>query len=276
MDNQPPQTDIDNTESQIDAAPSQSPVSQKHSNLLAVLLFVLIIIVVVDVGIYAWQKNKLSSTDSRQSHLNSELVSAKQELASVTNQNNGVVSTSISTSSNTVTLANKQVSFTVPASWVEATASKYATPCDNGYYASKVTCLDTTVVVPRLLNTNNTSSSYGGINISVYKHTDSTSAQDWYWQDLLGGLTPQSSDVTSTTSINGYSTYYLNQGAENLTYGSQSNDEYYVLANSSYVVVITSNVNNNNGPNGTTKTNNNSQYEPTVKSLAQSIKIQGS
>ncbi len=276
MDNKPQQTGIDKTENQIDIAPSYASVSQMHSKLLPVFFLVLIIIAAADVGIYIWQKNKLTSMNSHQSQLNSELVNARQELESITNQNNGSVISSKPTTSRTVTLANKQVSFTVPAGWIEATASKYAAPCYNGYSASAVTCLDTTVVVPSSLNTNNTSSSYGGINISVYKHTDSTSAQDWYWQDLLGGLTPQSSDVTSTTSINGYSTYYLNQGAESLTYGSQSNNEYYVLANSSCVIVITSNVNNKNGPNGTTKTNDNSQYEPAVKSLAQSIKIQGS
>ena len=276
MDNQTQQPETDNPTTHPDVVSAYKPTGQKSTKSIILLVVILIILGVADVGVFVWQKHKLSSVDTTQSQLNTEIVNTKQQIASITNQNNGVVSTTQPSSGSSVSLASNQVSFTLPLNWVEATASNYTTSCYNGYYASKVTCVDTTVVVPSSLNTNNSASSYGGINISVYKHTDNTSAQDWYWQDLLGGLTPDPADITSTTAINGYSTYYLNQGAESLVYGSQSNNEYFVLSNSSYVVVITSNVKNNNGPNGTTKTNDNSQYEPTVKSLAQSVKIQGS
>lgn len=276
MDDQTQQPEAPNTVNHPDSIPAQVGTGKRNTLPIILLVITLFIFTGADVGIYSWQKHKLSSLTTTKSQLNAEIVTDKQQIASITNQNNGVVSKSNTKSGSKVSLANNQVSFTLPSGWIEATASNYATPCYNGYYASKVTCIDTTVVVPSSLNTNNSSSSYGGINISVYKHTDSTSAQDWYWQDLLGGLTPNPADVTSTTAINGYSTYYLNQGAESLVYGSQSNNEIYVLANNSYVVVVTSNVKNNNGPNGTTKANDNSQYEPIVKSLTQSIKIQGS
>lgn len=257
----------------------------KHSSKPFILLILIAVILgAADYGVYAWQHNKVNFLSSSQTQLNSKIVSVKQQINSVTNQNNGIVSRTQNTTSGNASLANGAVTYTIPSGWVEATASNFATRCYNGYYGSTVTCLDTTVIVPASLNTNGSTSSsyggtggptYGGINISVYKHTDNTTSQDWYGTDLLGGITPDSKDVTSTTSINGYSTYYLNQGAESLVYGGQLNNEYYVLTNKSYVVVITSNVNNNIGPNGTTKNNDNSQYSSTVKSLAQSIKLQG-
>jgi len=250
--------------------------SKRSSSPTILFMLVVIILGLVDYGVYVWQHNKVNSLSTNQNQLNSKILSVKQQIDSVTNQNNGVVSTAKHTSGGSVSLANGAVTFTLPSSWVEATASNYAAECYNGSFNSTVSCLDTTVVVPSSLNTNNSTSTYGGINISVYKHTDSTTSQDWYNNDLLGGATPKASDVTSTTPINGYSTYYLNTANESLVYGDQFNNEYYVLSNKSYVVVITSDVNNNAGPNGTTVENNNSQYSPTVKSLAESIKIQGS
>lgn len=220
-------------------------------------------------GIYNQQHSKITSLDSQSNNIMASISSVKQELAATNNLNNGVVAETTSTSGSTVSLLNGKVTFVMPSGWVSATASKYAQQCYIGGLAQWY-CLDTTTIVPTNLNNNSSTSTYGGINISVYENNSKPPLETF--TDPASSCGSNCSPY-STMTIDGYKAYYANSGSSKLEYGDQFNNESYTIANKSYVVVVNSNVNNNAGPNGTTKFNDNSQFSPIVKSFAESLKM---
>ena len=242
---------------------------------------------------YTRQSLAISSSNTRITALKKQLLYTKHEAAAIGSQsrtinnkihvlkqsaqkNNlpAVTAIPLPTLGQTISLARGKVSFQIPSGWVVATASRLASLCDIGIQPSAAQCLDSTVIIPSALNSNSSTSSYTGITISVYTIHGYSTAQDWFTNCFSG--TPMSVDSTSNTSMNGYSTYYINTGKEKLANTSQQNNEYYVLVEGSVAVVVTSNVDNNIGPNPSTiQLNNNSEYEPTVKLVTQSIRIQG-
>lgn len=244
----------------------------KSARLKALVGVAVTLIVVVSVyGVYNQQHSKVANLNSQSRSLQTSINTAKQLLTTTNNLNNGVVAATTATPSNTVSLLNGKVTFTMPSGWVPATASKYAQQCYIGGLSGWF-CLDTTTIVPSSLNNNSTTSTYSGINISVYENNGKSPLETF--TDPTNSCGSSCSPFTTMT-IDGYRAYYANAGSTKLEYGDQFNNESYTIANKSYVVVVSSNVNNNAGPNGTTKFNDNSQYSPVVKSFAESLKMQG-
>jgi len=256
----------------------QSKISKPKdslSSLAFIFILIVIILAVADYGVYVWQHNQVISLSAKQDQLNSKIISTKQQIQAVTNQNNGVVSSTKNKPDSNVSLLNGAVTFKLPSNWVVATASKYAAICNNGAFDSTDFCLDMTVIVPSSLNTNSSKSTYTGIKISVYKNINHATSQNWFDNDWSGGgVNLPASTITSTKTIDGYSTYYQNNSNVSLVYGIPK-DERYVLSSQSYVVVIKSEV-SDNAAKGTSSYNNYSQYSSVVESLAKSIKIQRS
>lgn len=250
-----------------------SAMKQRRHVLLPVLLLVLVVVAVV--GVYIWQHQQVANLSSSIDKERAIVADLGNQLTTLANLNNGV-STTDSQRSSTVSLVNGRVTFTMPTGWVLATASRFHQQCYKGAFDSKVMCLDTETIVPQALNVNNVTSTYGGINISVYRHDDTTSAADWFTNDFSSaGPYEQTGNQTENLTINGYNTFYVNTAKAKLEYGDQFNDEYYFLVNKSYVVRVDSNLNNNAGSNGTTIFNDNSQYSPVVKTFVNTIKMQG-
>ena len=247
--------------------------SKLHSQSVLVSALFLAVVAFGVLGIYYWQQQKIASLNASISNSRTAIVNLSQQLTAANDQNNGIVAATAKPS-NSVSLVNGQVTFTMPSGWITATASRFYQQCNNGSYDSKAVCLDSTTIVPSALNTSSSSSTYGGITVSVYKNTGTASAQDLFASE--GGMGAYDSHVQiQFLTINGYSAWYGNNSKVPLEYGDQFNNEGYTLINKSYVVTLSSNVNNNAGPNGTMKFNDNSQYSPTVKSFVNSIKMQG-
>jgi hypothetical protein len=250
------------------------PIKIKHAHKFIFGYFILIIFAGAMGSVYSWQHKEVNSLNVQIHQKQVSIASIKKQITVINNHNNGVTATSPRASNNTVALVNSQVTFTLPSGWVIATASKYAAQCYIGGLAAQF-CLDTTTIVPKALNVNSDTSSYSGINVSVFKHSDSTNAEDWYNNDFDAPYGNASSGNQETSlTINGYNACYVSASSEPLIYGDEFDNEAYVIVNNPYVVLITSNVYNNAGINGTTVSNNNSQYSSVVKSFSGTVKMQ--
>lgn len=255
---------------------TDTPIKIHHtySSVVIGAAFTLAIAVVI-FGACAWQHQAVSDLASAVGQKQRSIVDLQRQLTDIQNANNGIVTASPASTNSQVSLVNGQVIFAMPSGWELATATRFARQCYIGGLADQF-CLDTATIVPKTLDNNSSTSTYGGINIAVYKHSDNTSAANWFANDFgSAGEYQSTGNQTSNLTIDGHDALYINSANATLVYGDQFNDEFYIIVNKSYVVRIDSNVNNNAGPNGTTKLNDNSQYSPIVKSFAESLKMQG-
>ncbi len=242
--------------------PSQQ-VAHPHINHAQkfIILYLLILVIVAFIGaIYSWQHSKVQNLTYQISQTKQTINSSKSQLTIIDNQNEGTVTSVISTPSNMVSLLNEQVTFTTPSGWVTATASHYNEPCYIGGLAAQF-CLATTIVIPKSLNNNNTTSTDSGITISVFKHSDNTNAAAWFTNDFNNeGYDVTANQIPSST-ISGYNASIINPSdAAPAYFNTSPYTEYYVFTNKSYIVMLTfsSDVTNS-----------------TIQTFASSIKMQG-
>jgi hypothetical protein len=138
-------------------------------------------------------------------------------------------------------------------------------------------CEGITTVVPSDWNNNNSTNGYMGVDVAVYKRTDTLDAKDWLNNDLLDGALTQTQDPQainqSTQSINGYSAFtYTTQYTE----PDEPITVTYVVVDGSYAVVVTSTTQTiapSPGTENTTIVHDYSQYLPAIQSFVYSIKF---
>src|SRR5690242_10090617 len=119
-----------------------------------------IAIVLAVVGIYLWQHRQITNLNASISKERVTVASLRSQLTTLDNLNNGVTTAS-SQASSIVSLVNGKVAFTMPVGWVLASASRFYQQCYNGAFDSKVTCLDSETIVPKALDVDTATSTYG-------------------------------------------------------------------------------------------------------------------
>ncbi len=237
--------------------------NQTGFSVIEALLVVVIIIAIGGVGFFVWHSKQ--TADKTLAPTNSASPKFKNNAKSKTTSSKTTVS-----ASKLVSLASGNVTLSMPSDWVETSAPNSS--CDGGSIGSTAVCVSggNVVVTPSSLNTPN--NPFSGVNLSVFKHNDSSTAEQWL-SNVYGGFNdttnPKSIDESSE-SINGYNAFsYESQFvADSTTPNQHFLEVYYVIVHDSYAVVVTSQVENTT--NITSDSSNNvindyTQYLPTIK-----------
>jgi hypothetical protein len=246
----------------VSPKPDKPGFNWKRS-LVTIAIVLLTALVVGGTTWYIMNTNSNSINTSNNSTINAMQTNINNLKSKITSLEKPTTTTQTTqTSANqTLSLLGGKINFTIPANWEQLQGSTGNLTADafGG-------CLAGAEIIPN--SKPQMDGSNYNISVVVCNAGQATSAEDWF-ENVRNLGTPTSSDITSTTSINGLSTFYYKQTTNSYV------DLSYAFLSGSYAVLVTSQVSETsyNTSGQATSTSDMTQYTPEVQDFAQSIKV---